>query len=536
MRQVIEEVFRESMAIPSFTNTALERDIEAYLLERLGSVPYFQKHPANVGAFAVPDDFYQRQVIWALVEKGGADTVILFHHHDTVDIEDFGSLKDRAFNDQALKEALPGLTDREEVLADLASGSWRFGRGSCDMKAALALQLGVLESYAGQPGGQVNLLYLSVCDEEAYSQGMRAAVSLLYQLKEERGLRYLLAIDSEPFESPAADQKVLHVGTVGKLMPVLVTQGLLSHMKEPLKGVNALSLLVRLAAKLDLNPLLADQARGEQSPLPSWSYVRDLKEGYDVSTVLRAAGYLTLFYMEASPAQLIERIKELCQEAVNDFYEELLELQEAYSQPQAAAPQVLTYQELVQRCQSRPGFANLKKQLAEEARRGLAVGQSYQDISIAAVQSLLDFYDRKEALVVIAVAPPYYPSMNGYQLSSSPVDMAAVTDLYRSFLAERGSSLTVEEYFMGICDMSYCALEKPVADYQKVLDSMAVPADLYSIDFSKIAAVNVPAINLGPWGKDLHQQSERVYEEDMLETVPAFLLHLLQHAERIKRA
>lgn len=41
------------------------------------------------------------------------------------------------------------------------------------MKAALALQLGVLEAYASDPdGGQVNLLYLSVGDEESYSRGM----------------------------------------------------------------------------------------------------------------------------------------------------------------------------------------------------------------------------------------------------------------------------------------------------------------------------------------------------------------------------
>lgn len=40
------------------------------------------------------------------------------------------------------------------------------------MKAALALQLGVLEAYAADPsGGQVNLLYLSVGDEESYSRG-----------------------------------------------------------------------------------------------------------------------------------------------------------------------------------------------------------------------------------------------------------------------------------------------------------------------------------------------------------------------------
>ena len=100
------------------------------------------------------------------------------------------------------------------------------------MKAALALQLGVLEAYAADPAeGQVNLLYLSVGDEESYSRGMRGALGLLTDLQETFDLDYVLAVDSEPFESEVGKEKVLHIGTVGKLMPVVVAQGVLSHMK-----------------------------------------------------------------------------------------------------------------------------------------------------------------------------------------------------------------------------------------------------------------------------------------------------------------
>ena len=107
---------------------------------------------------------------------------------------------------------------------------------------------------------------------------MRGALGLLCQLKDEFDLDYVLAVDSEPFEAGSDKEKVLHIGTVGKLMPVVVVQGVLSHMKEPLKGINALSLLIAVASKLDLHPDLSDHALGERSPLPSWSYLRDLKD------------------------------------------------------------------------------------------------------------------------------------------------------------------------------------------------------------------------------------------------------------------
>ena len=404
------------------------------------------------------------------------------------------------------------------------------------MKAALALQLGVVERYSQTQSGQANLLYLSVGDEESYSQGMRAATALLAELKERFQLHYLLAVDSEPFESQSAEEKVLHIGTVGKLMPVVVTQGILSHMKEPLKGINALSLLAKVGEKIDLNPALSDMAYGERSPLPSWSYLRDLKENYDVSTVLRAAGYFSVLYLEKSPSELLATIKNLSQEAVEGFYQNYCQLQKVYEESKLVAkPRVLTYQELLQECQEKTGFEGTLEKIYEEAQQALQEGASYQEISIQNIQKVLDFYDRKEALVVLAIAPPYYPSMNCRRLSDSPIRIDKVIQLYRDYLdKEAGCQLQVDEFFMGICDLSYCALEKPATEYQDLIASMPVPENIYHLDFPEIAANHIPGINLGPWGKDLHQLTERVYEQDMLETIPNFLLYLLENAQSFK--
>ena len=260
-RESIEAIFTQALAIPSFTNTETEQGIEDYLDQRIAQIPYFKEHPDHFGRYQVPQDHLHRSVNWALLDKGKKKTLILFHHHDTVDLEDYGHLSEIALDSDKVAAALKTLDRRPDIQADLASGQWKFGRGSCDMKAALALQLGVLEAYAADPiGGQVNLLYLSVGDEESYSRGMRGALGLLTDLQEKFDLNYVLAVDSEPFESDLEKEKVLHIGTVGKLMPVVVAQGVLSHMKEPLKGINALSLLVAIASQLDLHPDLADQA------------------------------------------------------------------------------------------------------------------------------------------------------------------------------------------------------------------------------------------------------------------------------------
>ena len=175
------------------------------------------------------------------------------------------------------------------------------------------------------------------------------------------------------------------------------------------------------------------------------------------------------------------------------------------------------------------------QQIYEEAQQALRDGASYQEISIQNIQKVLDFYDRKEALVILAIAPPYYPSMNCRRLSDSPIRIDKVIQLYQDYLnKEAGCQLQVDEFFMGICDLSYCALEKPAAEYQDLIASMPVPENLYHLDFPEIAANHIPGINLGPWGKDLHQLTERVYEQDMLETIPTFLFYLLENAQTFK--
>lgn len=534
-QEQIATFFQEAMSIPSFTNTESERVIEDYLDQRIGAIPYFQTHPHHFGRYPLPNDHLHRSVNWALVDKGKKKTVILFHHHDTVDLEDYGPLAPIAFDSEALVQALKDLDFRSEMQEDLNSRQWQFGRGSCDMKAALALQLGVLEAYASDlVGGQVNLLYLSVGDEESYSRGMRGALGLLCQLKDEFDLDYVLAVDSEPFEAGSDKEKVLHIGTVGKLMPVVVAQGVLSHMKEPLKGINALSLLIAVASKLDLHPDLSDHALGERSPLPSWSYLRDLKDQYDVSTVLHAAGYFSVLHLKKTPQELLQRIKELSQEAVDQFYVKYLSLQDQAGQEHVISqPRVISYQELLDRCQKKEGFLSFQEQCEQRAYQDFLSGVSYQTIAIQQIQSFLEFLSEKNPLVVIGFAPPYYPSMNCRSLPNTSLKIDNLIDDYRYYLASRGLSLKVEEYFMGICDTSYCALERELESYQVVLDSLAIPSQVYELDLANIAQIQVPAVNLGPWGKELHQRGERVFTEDLLDTIPSYLFGLLYRFDEL---
>lgn len=80
-------------------------------------------------------------------------------------------------------------------------------------------------------------------------------------------------------------------------------------------------------------------------------------------------------------------------------------------------------------------------------------------------------------------------------------------------------------YFNGICDLSYCQLNTD-ATWETYEKNTPVWGETYSIPFDSIATFNAPVLNVGPFGKDPHQISERLHVKSGLEEMPE-LLHLL---------
>lgn len=87
----IMEILQDMIHIDSETNTLKERQMEGYLQQ-------FFSHLDGVvsGLIHVPDDNCQRSVVYGLVRGSTAHTVIFMNHHDVVDVESYGYLRDQA--------------------------------------------------------------------------------------------------------------------------------------------------------------------------------------------------------------------------------------------------------------------------------------------------------------------------------------------------------------------------------------------------------------------------------------------------------
>ncbi len=295
--------------IQSDTGTRQEKDVENYLHAWLGDHEYFRNNPNFFGRYPLPEDPVERCAVWGLVKGQGDQTVILMHHHDVVDAFDYGGLEKWAYDPLKLESALSKVALSQEVRRDLASGQWLFGRGTGDMKGGAAIQFALLEEYAERPDFKGNILLLSVPDEESLSVGMRGSLRLLIDLKAGFKLNYKILINSEPHAKEQDKIGTFHVGSAGKLLPIIYVRGKKTHIGHIFQGFNPVLLLSEIVMQTELNTDYADPVRGEVPPPPSWSYLRDRKEVYDASIPPSAGGYLSLIHLKRSPIELIQMLQ-----------------------------------------------------------------------------------------------------------------------------------------------------------------------------------------------------------------------------------
>lgn len=511
LRERVIEITKELVNIYSPTNTAEEQKVEAYLLQLLEGMPYFKEHPENCGAFAAADDCLGRSTIYGLVQGKSKKTVVFMGHHDVVSTEVYGALANVATCPEALVKELGKVELSPEDKADLESGAWLWGRGTCDMKGGTAAQLAFLESYSQNPEAG-SILFISVPDEEAFSVGMRSCLPLLKALRERYGLEYQVAINCEP-NSIEDGKQIIYSGSVGKMLPVVLVQGKSVQIGSYPQGVNPVAVLAEIICATEADYSISDSLGEESTVPPVWNFARDLKPGYDFSLPRRTAGYCNVLTFSKTPAQIMEWFVAACNKGAQAAMTK---------QGCGHSLKVLTYGELLEIAKERAGFADFYQALQGRMARKLQIAQlDFPSITLWAMEEVLDFVGMDVPVVITAFAPPYYPALNSGKLVGAG---------FKKVVEYVGTLLPVKckEYFMGISDCSYLGIDAKF-DSAALAANMPCWGKLYSYDMEVLGNLQIPFLLLGPWGKDLHQRTERVHVESLTVVLPKVLQELCSY-------
>ena len=84
-------------------------------------------------------------------------------------------------------------------------------------------------------------------------------------------------------------------------------------------------------------------------------------------------------------------------------------------------------------------------------------------------------------------------------------------------------------FFPGISDLSYTNVINADETKKALQDAMPLFETLYDVPIEDIKEIAMPCVNIGPWGKDLHKLTERVYKVDLLNRTPRLIDHVLQN-------
>ena len=510
----------------SVTNTPGETSFAAYLHTLLREQPYFQAHPAQVWTAPIAGDPWGRSNVYALARGRGRATVLLTGHYDVVSAASYGPLADWAADpDDLLPRLIAELTESEggdaeaQALADLRSGDWLPGRGALDMKSGLAAGLSVLYHFIAS-GGDGNLLFIATPDEEETSRGIRGAMAELPGVTRMWGLDVVGAInlDATTDRGDGRDGQVVFLGSVGKLLPSVFVVGRETHAGAPFDGVNATRLAAEVTRRVECNPALADWAEGEAAPPPVCLQQTDTKEHYDVTTPAGAWLCFNVLNHQRTPSETLGKMMAIVGEALDAALRELSEHARSYAAlaghappPRFAAAPVLTFADLKGRALAHGGAAaaqaldTLTRRLVDKAE--IDTPRFCYEIT----RLLWSYGGLSGPAAVVGLASLAYPTVYVSGTDERQARLRQAVEREAPRLAEElGVAIRPRPFLPGISDMSFIGPQDDPVEQACVAEN--TPAWGSRIQADETAdRLDIPVVNIGPWGRDYHHRLERVY-------------------------
>ncbi|QBG58259.1 peptidase M20 [Bacillus amyloliquefaciens] len=541
----IEAITKSLVALNSINGTLGEGKKADYIKDMIKSFPYFQDNPSHVWEQAIPEDPYGRKNIFAFIEGNGdsLNTVIYHAHLDTVGIEDFGPLKDIAFDSDRLAEYFSSYEFDREVQRDARSGEWMFGRGSVDMQSGIAVHLANLLHFSERreqlPG---HILFMANPDEESQHSGILTSISELKRLKQEKQLCYLAAINTD-FITPLYEgdtTRYIYTGAAGKLLPCFAIYGREVHVGDTLSGIDPNLIASEITRRIHNNIHMAENIEGELVLPPTCLYQRDNKEAYNVQTAVSSYVYFNYFIYEKTAKEIMDQLTAVADEAcketerkLSDYYDEYCRRTNLPKKEISWNVQVYSLEDYLKRLRSRG---------IDPAQCIEQTFKTYEHLELRmrcfkAVEELQKLDPEQGAKIIIFYAPPYLP--HNYLKEESTRDRLlqhVIQEAVDKTAASTGETFAFKKFFPYLADGSFLSLHETDAEVSAFTDNFPGWDVIGMIPFKEIRELNIPSVNIGVYGKDGHKWTERVYKPYTFHVLPELIqqttLHLL-HSYRL---
>jgi arginine utilization protein RocB len=537
----IEKLTIDLTKILSVVGTSGEIDISEKIYKIFADMPYYRKNPHLLSFLDFKNDPVGRKNVVAIVkgEKAPSDkTVVLIGHSDTVGISDYAGFEEYATKPYELVEKLKELKLPEDAKRDLETGDWLFGRGIFDMKCGVATIMTIIEDITKNISEfEGNLVFAAVGDEEGSSGGMLSFVSELVKLQEREGFEYLSVVDTD-YMAPRYeedDQKYIYIGTVGKLMPSFYVVGKETHVGQPYKGLDPNLITSAIITEVDKNIEYSDVVEKEVSLPPITLRNRDLKEEYSVQIPKTANLYFNYATHISTPDMVLQKMKGAAQGAfegvVDLLNERYVKFCAASKFPYTKLPwvaRVLTYDELYQLVHAEMGE---ELEAAVEKYKNELLGKEEideRDFSLKVIEKVHSLWSDKDPVVILYYSPPYYPHIhvNG----SNQKEIALLESVSKAVEShDHGYNVINKKFYPYISDLSFVSAPQDEEILNTLTLNMPAFGSKYDLPIKDMQKLNLPVVNIGPFGKDAHQYTERIERNYSFDVAPKFVYETVKN-------
>ncbi|GAE33243.1 M20/M25/M40 family metallo-hydrolase [Halalkalibacter akibai] len=533
---------KQLVEVESIVNTEGEKELAQAIYTLLSSFPYFKENPSYIIKQQTINDEQERYNVIAFVKgtkKPSPKTVLLMGHLDTVGIDDFNHLKNKACNPAELMEALQSEELPPLVASHLQSSQYLFGRGVLDMKSGVASHIHLLNYYSKHPDQlEGNLMVVIECDEEDGSHGILSALKELKKLKEQHQFDYVAAINAD-FVSPlyqGDENRYIYKGTVGKLLPSFFITGAETHVGSCFEGLDPNFLAAELTRTINYNPELCNEAFGETTVPPVSLKQTDLKPTYTVQTALSAFVYYNFFIHSWSPEDVLDKLKQQAElaftNALDEYKKRYLQYCQASKQPYQEVvwkPRVMTYEEMQQLLIEEHGdvyvvhMENFKAELKQD------LSLDTRMFSAKVVEEAWKWMPDKDPAMILFYSSLYSPriEVTGKD-DKETILIQALDEAIKKVQPSYDYPIRTKNFFPYISDMSFVALSDDEQGIAAVTSNNPGWGVKHFVNYQDIRDINVPVINIGPYGFDAHKQFERLEQTYSFEIVPMITNEVIQ--------
>lgn len=539
----VKKLTTELVKIPSIVKTSGEAECARKIHEFYCQLQYFKDHPEYLLLQQTQDDEIERHNVLAMVKgtKGSSNrTIILMGHLDTVGIDDFGTLKAHACDPEKLPELLKELRLDEDVIGDIDSGEYMFGRGALDMKSGVAGHMWLIRYFSQHPEElDGNIITVSECDEEDNGHGIISALKVLKGWKKRHGLEYIAAINAD-YSTPYHEEdenRYVYFGTIGKLLPSFYVVGKETHVGQAYGGLDPNLLVAELTRLIDLNPDLCDEAQGEVTIPPISLKQTDFKDTYTVQTAIAAYVYYNFFTHSMSPKEVMEVMKEKAIEAfdnivkyTNESYKRFCQVAGHVYTERPWKTRVFTWEEFYGQLVEEHGETfekHLEQFIAQMHRDDPAM--DLRDFSVRIVEEAWSWAKDKSPAIIVYYSSTMYTNleMTGKTENERRL-MDSVTASVKELQEYSDKPVVTKMFYPYISDSSFMALGGDREDLGALQYNTPAWGPKYTHPIEDIAEINVPVVNIGTYGKDGHKLTERVHMKHTFEHVPNITYNALK--------